>query len=77
VRFTLFHLLQPCSNFLGDALDIAAGGGGFVSVIGRRKFTGEFGFLLGGEIGDAKFLEQCSRVHAWNGLDFDLAKDHW
>ena len=40
--------LDPRTDFLGDALDITAGGGGFVKVVCSGELTGELGFLFGG-----------------------------
>lgn len=54
---------KPCAHFFGDALDIAAGGGRLVHVVGGGQFAVELSVFLGGEVGTAGTGEQGDGVH--------------
>lgn len=56
-------LIQARPHFFRDALDIPAGGGGFIHVVGVGQFPGELGVFLWSEIGSTGASEQGNGFH--------------
>lgn len=70
-------ICQPGPHLFRDTLHVAAAGGGFVHVVGGGEFAGEFGFLLGCEIGDAVALEQVDGVHGEYDVEIWMVDSEW